>query len=130
MNVGQSRSCGGAPRGVSLSLHRHIHTFENARARPLPRPIFGLVVEDLHVQPPQPVVPQVQGEVSHVGEHVNEVEGQLLDARVAYHQHQLVPLDPLERVQGQRVQLGAGQLELLQLWTERAVDLTWSGHFQ
>ena len=106
-----------------------VNTFENPRARPLPRPRLGLVVEDLHSQVPQPVVPQVEGEVGHVGEHVDEVDGQLRDARVAQHEHQLVSLDALERVQGQRVQLGAGQLQLLQLWAERAVDLTWSGQF-
>ena len=107
-----------------------VNTFENPRARPLPRPRLGLVVEDLHPQVPQPVVPQVEGEVGHVGEHVYEVDGQLLDARVAHHEHQLVPLDPLERVQGQRVQLGAGQLQLLQFWPERAVDLMGSGQGQ
>ena len=72
---------------------------------------------------PQSVVPQVQREVRHVGEHVDEVDGQLAEAGAAHDQHQLVPLDPLERVQGQRVQLGAGQLELLQFGAERTVDL-------
>ena len=104
-------------------------TFENAGARPLPGPRLGLVVKDLHVEAPQPVVPQVEGEVGHVGEHVDEVGGQLLQAGAAHHQHQLVTLDALEGVQGQRVQLRARQLQLLELGAERAVDLTWAGQF-
>ena len=104
-------------------------TFENAGARPLPGPRLGLVVEDLHVEAAQPVVPQVEGEVGHVGEHVDEVGGQLLQAGAPHHQHQLVALDALEGVQGQRVQLRARQLQLLELGAERAVDLTWAGQF-
>ena len=104
-------------------------TFENAGARPLPGPRLGLVVKDLHVEAPQPVVPQVEGEMGHVGEHVDEVGGQLLQAGAAHHQHQLVTLDALEGVQGQRVQLRARQLQLLELGAERAVDLTWAGQF-